>query len=544
MTKLAYREITQEIFSTIISEIDILLVTATELEAEVLHKHLEPFQTSEEILMCYKGSLTYYLACFGKYSIVHVRSGMGSILRNGSIMTISEALNQIKPKLVFMIGIAFGVNNKKQNIGDVLISESIIRYNFVKYDNGKKIYRANIPEASKILLDRFANLKNWKFVLPYKKNAKLISGPILSGEELINDFSHRNDLLASFPLAKGGEMEGAGLYAACDRIAEWILVKGICDFADGKKDKKKETYQMIAMNSAVSACLNLFNSDTAFNDFGLSPKKRISKLQEINTHVSSQILFEVYDTTKEEYYLIRSEDLLFTKTVNQFGLWLFGTSGCGKSSVILRNLLISNKDIIQINLAGCVRESIDEFFKVILSELFIKLDKDTSTITLTNFNNTSKLIVNTLLNNYRNKEFYLVIEEIPIGDSNNYEEFTEKLVQLVIYKQSFPELNNVKIILSSINNPLVHIKPFQSKIKQYVKFIGLKIWDYDTLTELIDKITLTLNINLSAQIKSDLITNSDGSPRFIKAFFRNLIMMNNFTTAGYISALSETIRDK
>lgn len=39
-------------------------------------------------------------------------------------------------------------------------------------------------------------------------------------------------------------MEGIGLASACDGKVGWILVKGILDFADGKKseDKNKNKY--------------------------------------------------------------------------------------------------------------------------------------------------------------------------------------------------------------------------------------------------------------------------------------------------------------
>lgn len=47
-------------------------------------------------------------------------------------------------------------------------------------------------------------------------------------------------------------MEGAGLYTACqDRKVDWILVKGICDWADGHKEQDRETRQQIAARNAA-----------------------------------------------------------------------------------------------------------------------------------------------------------------------------------------------------------------------------------------------------------------------------------------------------
>jgi nucleoside phosphorylase len=56
-------------------------------------------------------------------------------------------------------------------------------------------------------------------------------------KNLGNDPTVRDWLLKIEPEAIGGEMEGAGLYAAArDAKVDWILVKAICDWADGTKN--------------------------------------------------------------------------------------------------------------------------------------------------------------------------------------------------------------------------------------------------------------------------------------------------------------------
>ena len=60
---------------------------------------------------------------------------------------------------------------------------------------------------------------------------------MLSGEKLIDSGGFKQTLLDQFPTAIGGEMEGAGLWASADRAkTDWLLVKGVCDWADGEKD--------------------------------------------------------------------------------------------------------------------------------------------------------------------------------------------------------------------------------------------------------------------------------------------------------------------
>ena len=52
------------------------------------------------------------------------------------------------------------------------------------------------------------------------------------------------------PEAIGGEMEGAGVYAAAGKT-DWILVKAICDWADGTKHVDKEARQKAAATNAA-----------------------------------------------------------------------------------------------------------------------------------------------------------------------------------------------------------------------------------------------------------------------------------------------------
>jgi nucleoside phosphorylase len=93
------------------------------------------------------------------------------------------------------------------------------------------------------LLDRFRSGDNdWQY-------APTHFGLVLSGEKLVDDLTFREWLLKIEPEAIGGEMEGAGLYAAARNAkVDWILVKAICDWADGTKND--DAQQLAARNAA------------------------------------------------------------------------------------------------------------------------------------------------------------------------------------------------------------------------------------------------------------------------------------------------------
>jgi nucleoside phosphorylase len=214
----------------------ILIVSATDLETIHIHQKLKPLNGHNKIIRVFEGPNTYYIGKFGEYKTVHVQCGMGSISPDGSAMTVKIALDLLKCKIVIMVGIAFGVDDTKQNIGDVLISRSILPYD-IKKESSTPIPRGIEAPASQILLNRFkASKLTWEHILPDKKRAQLIPTRLLSGEALIDNLEFRNGLIDIFPESAGGEMEGAGIYAACcNQNTQWIIVKGICDFADGNK---------------------------------------------------------------------------------------------------------------------------------------------------------------------------------------------------------------------------------------------------------------------------------------------------------------------
>jgi nucleoside phosphorylase len=270
MTSTKYNETAFTIISEKFGQNFILLVTATGKETEHLHKHLRSIDSSGAIYKVYKNSLCYFVGVLGNYNVVHVQSGMGATSRDASIITIGNTINDIQPKVVIMVGIAFGVNRKKQKIGDILVSETILPYEFSRVGDDT-IRRTPPAYANKILVSRYKNLQGWEHILPNRKKANVIIANILSGEKLIDKIEFRNELIKDYPLAHGGEMEGAGLFTACDGKAEWILIKGICDFADGNKRVNKDRNQSVAVEAAIATLKFLFDSKFTFDGLDIKP---------------------------------------------------------------------------------------------------------------------------------------------------------------------------------------------------------------------------------------------------------------------------------
>ena len=544
MNKKQYTELSFEHAKSHFVEEVILLVTATDLETSNLHEQITPISGQDTILKVFEGDLTYYFGVLGMYKVVHVQCGtMGSIGRASSIKTVTSAVEKLKSKVVIMVGIAFGVDSIKQNIGDVLVSESIIPYNSKRVGKGSTIERGIECPASKKLISRFKSIKQtWEYLLVGDKRADLIFTRLLSGEELIDNIHHRNKLIADHTDSKGGEMEGAGIYAACDQEADWILIKGICDFADGDKGSNKKERQNIAMKSSISACLELFNSTTAFSVFDIETEQKCEDANQIEVQTIKSVLFDLYDKSKEPFYIKRDEDQEFQTKIKHSGVWIYGPPGVGKTNLILRNLIQVKNTPITISCASLVGLDSLEFFKEILYSITSCVG-ESSQKEPSSFNECSKAIIAILQKHFQHKSLILFIEEIPINSDEDYENFSNKLFSLLISKNLAVGLDDVLFVLSSINSPTGFIKPFQQKVNQYLIFFPLTYWSHLEIKKLTELIKTNLLIDIPSNINEELVVKSKGSPRFIKKFFRSVISVGKNDPTTLSRLIQETHRE-
>ena len=184
---------------------------------------------------------------------------------DASQLSIVTAVNAFHPDAVILVGLAFGKEfhdtpNPSQKIGDVLISEKVADYISGKIKNGEILSDGVIAESGRHLLSTCKfYAKTWVHQIE-NVTANCEFGMILSGDNVVDDREFKEELVRRYPRAIGGEMEGRGAYGACRNrnITEWIIVKAICDWADGTKSTKKEKNQIIAAESAVSFLNHIF----------------------------------------------------------------------------------------------------------------------------------------------------------------------------------------------------------------------------------------------------------------------------------------------
>jgi|GEM_PF-6074204 len=230
----------------------VLLCTATDNEDDALQAIMKKggytSSVSPQKTGCY---LQYTLS--DRLLVFHMRSRMGSVGPNSSELSVSDAIDDLHPEYVLGCGIAFGASAQKQAIGDVLVSEWVKFYEKQRVGENANIDRGEkIPASSKLL--QMASIARLQIrALPWR----VITGGLLSGEKLVDNEEFKGNLLSIEKEAIGGEMEAAGLVAACHRRnVPWILIKAICDWGEGKTSDA----QIPAANNAMSFTLTILEN--------------------------------------------------------------------------------------------------------------------------------------------------------------------------------------------------------------------------------------------------------------------------------------------
>lgn len=216
---------------------DVALIVATEMELLQTLRVMTPLPRRGILWKVMNDCDTYFLGSFGAFTTVVFRTNMGSLGAGGSALSINDAIKKWNPRVLILLGIAFGMSRKNHQAGDVLVANNVIPYELQRIGK-QKIFRCSKVPSSTSLLDRFQKVLEWRFVRPDDTLCKRYVGPILSGEKLVDNIDFKNSLQNEYPDAIGGEMEGSGLWSAADRNRkEWIIVKGVCDWGDGKSIK-------------------------------------------------------------------------------------------------------------------------------------------------------------------------------------------------------------------------------------------------------------------------------------------------------------------
>lgn len=249
--------------------VDVLLMTVKDCEFLSCVSFLNPgfYKSYHEKL----GYVYFGKICeddMTELNVALVKCSKGSIAPGGSTIVVKNAVEVLRPRAVFSVGFCGSLNKAKAKLGDIVVSAKLITYAPCKVSaNGIQERGVSVP-----LKRHLANLTRsagdgWE--APLKQPGKLEikvhrDGVFLSGPEVVANSKRRDELCGRFPEAIAIEMEGEGLYtAAHDLDIEWIVVKGVSDFAD-EHQPETDSWRRFASVMAASLTAHILSDAIVF----------------------------------------------------------------------------------------------------------------------------------------------------------------------------------------------------------------------------------------------------------------------------------------
>ena len=195
--------------------------------------------------------------------VVTMLHRMGNI---DSALATADLIRGWQPTYVIMLGIAGGVDAKRQSLGDVIVANQVIYYESAKISKAVQP-RPFTLHTDPLLLDRAQNFRSehWARAIPSSAirpgsvatSPAVRIGPIASGEKVISNSKAIAQLCLLVPKLEAVEMESTGVgtaaFSSFKKIG-FLAVRGISDFSNAKKG---DSWHAFAANAA-SAWLGEF----------------------------------------------------------------------------------------------------------------------------------------------------------------------------------------------------------------------------------------------------------------------------------------------
>ncbi len=191
------------------------------------------------------------LCTYSGYNIIHHHVG-----KTGDEYTrraINDITQFITPDYIILLGICYGLNLKKQEIGLVNISEQItgVRINFRDKPNSEEIIFEPDIEFEEVpnsfLFKTISTKINSMKITEIDSDVKVryMYGRIISANSLMSCKTVKESIVSSLQNGAkgrnyiGGEMEACGIFKAninstCVNFDNWIVIKAICDWGESK----------------------------------------------------------------------------------------------------------------------------------------------------------------------------------------------------------------------------------------------------------------------------------------------------------------------
>jgi len=248
----------------------VLIVTAPDVEYVTMLELAGIDKKTLESRTLIKGGQVCINLGFGGICICGIKCpSKASVSPGGSQETLDAVLKTLEkpPIAVILTGIACGLRRSEQQLGDIIISNTIKQCDPRRIGKDKTTYGAGEPYASQILKGWFESFyHSWHTECTKRPN--LHTGLLLTGDALVDKKTLVAELIDAHDRRPVGyEMEAGGVFTAITEFerlkrvkVDWLVVKGISDWGTGKHDVSDEIhdrYQKVAAQNAIDLVFHI-----------------------------------------------------------------------------------------------------------------------------------------------------------------------------------------------------------------------------------------------------------------------------------------------
>lgn len=256
--------------------IDIILLTVKDCEFLACYSFLrKPFRSYlKDLGFLYFGEMGE-IDGMTPLKIALVTCSEGALQPGGALIKVRNTVEILQPKAVFCVGCCGALNPLRTDpplkLGDVVVCSKLTTYaNKTVTDTGVQPFGLSAPVGRDIggIIRHAADA--WEAPLKNTKARKVnvhCSGEFLCGPEEIDSDRRRQELVRHYPYAIAVETDGEGVFSAAhDRKVEWVIIKGISDYADGTASLTQH-WKPFATAMAASVVNNMLRVPVVFDDW-------------------------------------------------------------------------------------------------------------------------------------------------------------------------------------------------------------------------------------------------------------------------------------
>ncbi|KAL9979415.1 hypothetical protein ACROYT_G017083 [Oculina patagonica] len=235
--------------------VDFLLLTVEDCEFLGFFPYLEePFKSyRKDVGYVWFGYMGNTVGSTKKLKIALMKCSKGSAVPGGSLTVVKSAVSVLRPKSVFSVGACSGLSREKVKLGDVVVSSKLIT----------PTHKTPASRDIATLIRHAADGWNAPLANPDAMEVRVhCDGAVLSCPEVISE-----DMIQQYPEAIAVDTEGEGVFAAAhDLKTEWVVVKGIKDYADDSQPSS-DGWGRFASVMAASVVANMLSDPVVFEEW-------------------------------------------------------------------------------------------------------------------------------------------------------------------------------------------------------------------------------------------------------------------------------------